>query len=151
MIKTCIVAAALTVLPLTAFAQTTGAIIRDPTGGSTRDPALPETTEFMPGMIVMPGAGAMPGMMDTRPVIRDAAGGTMHMGPVGYRAYVMEQQLPSYSYARPFGVGTVMPARGIMYHAIPAQYGARGYVYTVVNDHAILVEPRTHRVVEIIN
>ena len=44
----------------------------------------------------------------------------------------------------------MLPARGVTFHAVPTEYGAHGYRYTVVNDQAVIVEPRTRRVIEVI-
>ncbi|MDX3809059.1 DUF1236 domain-containing protein [Bosea thiooxidans] len=135
MIKRILFVAAIAALPVTAFAQsgpTSGPIIRDPTGGSTRDPALADP------------------MMGGPALTRDPAGGTMISDEPGFRNYVMTQRVRSYHYRQPVEVGTVLPARGVMYHAVPSEYGAPGYRYTVVNDEAVIVEPRTRRVVEII-
>ncbi len=54
-------------------------------------------------------------------------------------------------YAEPVVVGTVLPSRGIIYHRVPTEYGAPGYRYTIVNDQPVLVEPRTRRVIEVID
>lgn len=135
MIKRILLAAAFAAVPAIAFAQsgpTTGPIIRDPTGGWTRDPALAGPMMFGPALA------------------RDPAGGTMISDEPAFRTYVMAQNLRSYHYREPLEVGTVLPARGVMYHAVPAEYGAAGYRYTVVNDEAVIVEPRTRRVVEVI-
>lgn len=132
MMKTFAFAAALAVLPATAFAQNSGAIIRDPTGGATRDPALGVTA---------PGPELK----------RDPAGGTMIDDTPRFRAYVVEQGIPSYTYARPVAVGTILPDEGIIYREVPVEYGAQGYRYTVVNDRAVVVEPRTRRVIQVIN
>lgn len=48
-------------------------------------------------------------------------------------------------------VGTILPADGVTYYEVPAEYGVTEYRYTVVNDHPVLVEPRTRRVVEVID
>jgi hypothetical protein len=34
---------------------------------------------------------------------------------------------------------------------VPAEYGTHDYRYTVVNNRTVLVDPRTHRVVEIVD
>ena len=47
-------------------------------------------------------------------------------------------------------VGATLPSSGVEYYEVPAEYGVSGYRYTVVNDKVVLVEPRTHRVVQII-
>jgi len=46
-------------------------------------------------------------------------------------------------------VGTELPGT-ITYYDVPAEYGVKNYRYTVVNNTAVLVDPRTHRIVEII-
>lgn len=67
-----------------------------------------------------------------------------------FRSYVVEQRRPSYKYAEEVRVGAVLPSEGITYYEVPAEYGVKGYRYTVVNGRTVLVEPRTHRVVEIV-
>jgi hypothetical protein len=39
----------------------------------------------------------------------------------------------------------------VTYYDVPTEYHVSGYRYTYVNDHPFLVEPRTRRVVEIID
>lgn len=133
MMKRIAFAAALAVLPATVFAQTSGPAIRDPAGGATRDPALG---------VVAPGPA----------LTRDPAGGTMVDDTPRFRTYVMEQRVPSYSYTQqPVAVGVILPEEGVIYHEVPAGYGAQGYRYTVINERPVLVEPRTRRIVQIIN
>ena len=139
MIKKLALVAALSVLPATVFAQSPGPAIRDPAGGVTRDPAL--------GVGV--GAGAA-GTVQA-PLTRDPAGGTMIDDSARFRSYVMNQGVTSYSYTQPVIVGTVLPEQGVVYRDVPEEYGAKGYRYTVVNDRAVVVEPRTRRIVQIIN
>jgi hypothetical protein len=67
-----------------------------------------------------------------------------------FRTYVVQQNVPSYTYAQPVVVGAVLPEQGITYYEVPAQYGAVEYRYTVVNNRTVLVEPRTRRVVQVI-
>jgi hypothetical protein len=46
----------------------------------------------------------------------------------------------------------VLPESGVTYYDVPAEYHAKpGYRYTYVNDRPVLVEPRTRRIVEIID
>ena len=136
MIKTLAFAAALAVLPATVFAQTSGPAVRDPAGGATRDPALSTT---------------MPGTVDNRPMTRDPAGGSMIDDSPRFRTYVMEQRVPSYRYEQPVTVGVILPEQGVVYREVPTEYGAQGYRYTVINERPVLVEPRTRRIVQIIN
>ena len=48
------------------------------------------------------------------------------------------------------GVGARLPASGVTYYEVPAQYGVRDYRYTVVNERPVLVDPRTHTIVQVI-
>lgn len=136
MIKKLALVAALSVLPATVFAQSTGPAVRDPAGGATRDPALNTT---------------MPGTAGAAPMKRDPAGGTMIDDSPRFRTYVMDQRMQSYRYEQPVTVGVILPEQGVVYREVPAEYGAQGYRYTVVNDRAVVVEPRTRRIVQIIN
>ena len=67
-----------------------------------------------------------------------------------FRSYVIEQKRPSYAYRSDLRVGAILPEQGVTYYEIPREYGAPGYRYTVVNNRAVLVEPGSRRVVEII-
>ena len=67
-----------------------------------------------------------------------------------FRSYVVERRHPSYDYQGDFRVGTVLPDAGVSYYDVPEEYSAQGYRYTVVNGRTVLVEPRTRRIVEIV-
>ena len=68
-----------------------------------------------------------------------------------FRQYVVEQRRPSYEYGEDVRVGAVLPEEGVSYYEVPREYGARDYRYTVVNNHTVLVDPRTHRIVQIVD
>jgi hypothetical protein len=69
-----------------------------------------------------------------------------------FREYVVREHVPSYRYAEPVAVGAVLPEEGIRYYDVPAEYHvAPGYRYTVVNERPVLVDPRSRRVVEVID
>jgi hypothetical protein len=68
-----------------------------------------------------------------------------------FREYVVRQRHPSYRYESDLRVGAALPEDGVTYYEVPAEYRVSGYRYTYVNDHAVLVDPRTHQVVEIID
>jgi hypothetical protein len=68
-----------------------------------------------------------------------------------FRRYIVEERVPSYTVDMPIRVGTVLPESGVTYYDVPQQYGATSYRYTVVNDRPILVEPRTRRVMQVID
>lgn len=68
-----------------------------------------------------------------------------------FRQYIVEERIPSYTVDMPVRVGTVLPEAGVTYYDVPQQFGATTYRYTVVNDRPLLVEPRTRRVMQVID
>jgi Protein of unknown function (DUF1236) len=49
-------------------------------------------------------------------------------------------------------VGAVLPDGGVTYYEVPPEYSrAPDYRYTIVNGHTVLVDPRTHTIVQIID
>jgi hypothetical protein len=105
--------------------------------------------------------GAAQGGRDAGPV-GAVVGGTLGAvaGTVGgilgveerprFREYVIRERQPSYRYSDDFRVGAVLPEAGVTYYEVPAEYHVTGYRYTYVNDRPVLVDPRTRRIVEII-
>lgn len=67
-----------------------------------------------------------------------------------FHSYVAERHYPSYRYEHDVRVGAVLPDAGVTYYDVPAEYGVRDYRYTIVNDRTVLVDPRTHRIVEVV-
>jgi hypothetical protein len=67
-----------------------------------------------------------------------------------FRQYVVQQHRPSYRYQEQVRVGAVLPESGVTYYEVPEEYGAREYRYTIINDRPVLVEPRTRRIVQVI-
>ncbi len=67
-----------------------------------------------------------------------------------FRSYVVDQHRPSYRYREDVAVGAVLPEEGVAYYDVPPEYGVRDYRYTVVNDRTVLVDPRTRRIVEVV-
>jgi hypothetical protein len=47
-------------------------------------------------------------------------------------------------------IGAELPSAGVTYYEVPAKYAVKDYRYTVVNDRTVLVDPRMHRIVQII-
>lgn len=68
-----------------------------------------------------------------------------------FRRYVVEERIPSYAVPDRVVVGTTLPEAGVIYYDVPQQYGATTYRYTVVNDRTVLVDPRTRRVMQVID
>jgi uncharacterized protein YcfJ len=85
-----------------------------------------------------------------------AVGGAVVGGITGdsrpkFRSYVEERHVPSYTYDREVTVGATLPASGVTYYDVPAEYGVKNYRYTVVNKRTVLVDPSSHRVVQVID
>ena len=127
-------AAALSLLafPLAAQAQSGGA-------------AAGATTGAVGGAIVGGPVGAVAGAVGGAIV-----GGLADEQRPRFRQYVVQQRPASYRYQQEVQVGAVLPSSGVTYYEVPAEYGVRDYRYTVVNDRTVLVDPRTHRVIQIV-
>jgi len=83
---------------------------------------------------------------------RAAAGATLSAVEVmKLRQYVTKEKTASVKLAEKLIVGSIVPANVELFR-LPADIGAKGdYRYSVVNDHIVLVEAKTHKVSEIIN
>lgn len=90
------------------------------------------------GAVVGAGVGAVAGGIadDSRP---------------RFRTYVTGQKHPSYRYQSDVRVGADLPSSGVTYYEVPREYGVNNYRYTVVNDRTVLVDPSTHRIVQVID
>ncbi|WP_366143018.1 DUF1236 domain-containing protein [Tardiphaga sp.] len=78
------------------------------------------------------------------------AGGIADETRPRFRSYVSERRVPSYRYEREVRVGADLPESGVTYYEVPKEYGVTKYRYTVVNDRTVLVDPGTHRIVQIV-
>jgi hypothetical protein len=79
------------------------------------------------------------------------AGGIADDARPRFRTYVSERRVPSYRYEKEVRVGADLPSSGVTYYDVPQEYGTTKYRYTVVNDRTVLVDPGTHRIVQIID
>lgn len=67
-----------------------------------------------------------------------------------FRTYVEGEHVRSYDYDRPLRAGAVLPD-DYTYYDVPERYHVkRDYRYTVVNHRPVIVEPRTRRVIEVV-
>ncbi|HLK81520.1 MAG TPA: DUF1236 domain-containing protein [Xanthobacteraceae bacterium] len=67
-----------------------------------------------------------------------------------FREYVIREHHPSFWHRGEVRVGEVLPG-GVTLYAVPREYRVRpGYRYAIVNDRPVIVEPRSRRIVEII-
>jgi hypothetical protein len=67
-----------------------------------------------------------------------------------FREYIIRERLPSYTIPDRVIVGGVLPEAGVTYYEVPQTFGATPYRYTVVNGRTVLVEPRTRRIVQVV-
>lgn len=68
-----------------------------------------------------------------------------------FREYVVRERVPTYTVPDRVVVGGTLPEAGVTYYDVPQTYGATPYRYTVVNGQTILVEPRSRRIVQVID
>ncbi|MDB5569612.1 MAG: hypothetical protein JWN93_795 [Hyphomicrobiales bacterium] len=133
MFKKFALVAVLAAFPIAASAQTDSGVAAGATSGA------------IGGAIVGGPIGAVVGGVGGAII-----GGVMTDNTPRFREYVVQQRRPSYSYAQPLAVGVQLPSDGVQYYEVPAEYGATEYRYTVVNNRTVLVDPRTRRVIQVI-
>jgi Protein of unknown function (DUF1236) len=69
-----------------------------------------------------------------------------------FHDYVIREHRSAYVYSEDPQVGMVLPAAGITYYQVPPGFSVSPiYRYTIINDHAVLVDPRTRTVVQVID
>jgi len=79
----------------------------------------------------------------------DPLGITIDRRPA-FREYIVRERVPNYTIADRVVVGAVLPETGVTYYDVPQSFGITPYRYTVVNGQTVLVEPRTRRIVQVI-
>ena len=84
------------------------------------------------------------------PVVVDADGIAVDQRPA-FRQYIIRERVPDYTIPDRVVIGGVLPETGVTYYDVPQTYGMTPYRYTVVNGQTILVEPRTRRIVQVID
>jgi hypothetical protein len=67
-----------------------------------------------------------------------------------FREYIVREKVPNYTIPDRIVVGGVLPETGVTYYDVPQTFGATPYRYTVVNGRTVLVEPRSRRIVQVI-
>jgi hypothetical protein len=82
-------------------------------------------------------------------VVEDVDGIAVDQRPA-FREYIIRERVPSYTIPDRVIVGGVLPETGVTYYDVPQTYGVTSYRYTVVNGQTVLVEPRTRRIVQVV-
>jgi len=89
-----------------------------------------------------------------------AGGGTVvvgeHEGIVAdkrpaFREYIVRERVPNYTISERVVVGGVLPDAGVTVYDVPQTFGTTPYRYTVVNGQTVLVEPRSRRIVQVVD
>ena len=68
-----------------------------------------------------------------------------------FREYIVRERVPNYTIPDRVVVGAVLPDSGVTFYDVPQTFGATPYRYTVINGETVLVEPRTRRIVQVID
>ena len=102
-------------------------------------------------------AGAVGGAVVGGPVgaVVGGVGGAVVGGIAGdntprFKTYVRQHEVPSYAYREEVRIGAVLPERGVTYRDVPAEFGVKGYSYTTINDRTVIVEPKTRKIIQVI-
>src|SRR6202048_4558292 len=67
-----------------------------------------------------------------------------------FREYIVRERVPNYTIPDRVIVGGVLPETGVTYYDVPQTFGVTPYRYTVVNGPTVLVEPRTRRIIQVV-
>jgi len=67
-----------------------------------------------------------------------------------FREYIVRERVPNYAIPERAIVGNVLPETGVTIYDVPQTFGVTPYRYTVVNGRTVLVEPRTRRIVQVV-
>jgi hypothetical protein len=82
-------------------------------------------------------------------IVNDGVGIAVDQRPA-FREYIVRERVPNYTIPDRVIVGGVLPETGVTYYDVPQTFGVTPYRYTVVNGQTVLVEPRTRRIVQVV-
>ena len=108
------------------------------------------------GCLVAPFAAQAQGVVTTGAVrgghviVTDEEGIAVDQRPA-FREYIVRERVPNYTIPDRVIVGGVLPESGVTTYDVPQTYGATPYRYTVVNGQTVLVEPRSRRIVQVVD
>jgi hypothetical protein len=83
-------------------------------------------------------------------IINEEADGIAVDQRPAFREYIVRERVPNYTIPDRVIVGGVLPETGVTYYDVPQSFGVTPYRYTVVNGQTILIEPRTRRIVQVV-
>ena len=87
---------------------------------------------------------------DRTVIVNDGTAGIAVDQRPAFREYVIRERVPNYTIPERVVVGGILPETGVTYYDVPQTYGITPYRYTVVNGETVLVEPRTRRIVQVV-
>jgi hypothetical protein len=67
-----------------------------------------------------------------------------------FREYIVRERVPTFTVPERIVVGATLPDVGVTYYDVPQTVATTPYRYTVVNGQTVLVEPRSRRIVQVI-
>ncbi len=91
------------------------------------------------------------GVVGGNTVVVEPGGGIIADQRPAFREYVVRESVPAFTIPDRVVVGTVLPEAGVTYYDVPQRFGSTPYRYTVVNGSTVLVEPRSRRIVQVID
>jgi hypothetical protein len=90
------------------------------------------------------------GVVRGAPVAVDEDGGIAVDQRPAFREYIIRERVPNYTIPDRVVVGGVLPEVGVTYYDVPQTFGVTPNRYTVVNGETVLVEPRTRRIIQVV-
>jgi Protein of unknown function (DUF1236) len=91
------------------------------------------------------------GVVGGNTVVIEQDGGIIAEQRPAFREYVVTQRVPAFTIPDRIVVGTVLPEAGVTYYDVPQRFGSTPFRYTVINGATVLVEPRSRRIVQVID
>jgi|SRR5277367_5157072 len=82
-------------------------------------------------------------------VVEDVDGIAVDQLPA-FQDYIVRERVPNYTIPDRVVIGGVLPETGVTYYDVPQTFGVTPYRYTVVNGQTVLVEPRSRRIVQVV-
>jgi hypothetical protein len=83
-------------------------------------------------------------------IVNDDGAGIAADQVPAFREYIVRERVPTYTVPDRVAVGSVLPETGVTYYDVPQTFGVTPYRYTVVNGRTILIEPRSRRIVQVV-
>jgi len=69
-----------------------------------------------------------------------------------FRDFVLREQHASYDYQDDYRTGAVLHLENVTYYPVPPEFGVDpAYRYTIINNHAVIVDPRTRRIIQVMD